>query len=55
MGARVDSRDAAGIAEAVEAQCTGQADNVAAIDQPLAEAAIPLGDGVEMNPGRVLV
>ena len=44
-----------GVGEAVEGQRARQRDDVAAVDQPPAEAALALAELVEMHLGRVLV
>ena len=54
MAAAVDGRQLEGVAQAVERQRAGHADDVAAIDQAAAEAALALGVLVEMHLGGVL-
>src|SRR5438445_4623021 len=55
MAAAVDGGDAKAVGEAVEGQCAGERDHVAAISQPAAKARVLAGIGVEMHPRGVLV
>ena len=55
MAAAVDRRDMEGVGEAVEAQRARQRDDMAAVDQPPAEAALRLAELVEMHLGGVLI
>ena len=55
MPPAVDRGDPEGVGEAVEAERPRQADDVAAIDQPPAEPALPFRVPVEMHLGGVLV
>ena len=62
MPAAVDRRDMEGVGEAVEAERAGERDHMPAVDEPPAEAPLPLAELVEMHfrgvlvePGRRLV
>jgi hypothetical protein len=51
----IDGGDVERIGKAVEGQGAGERDDVAAIDQAPAEAALAFGELVEMDFGRILV
>ena len=55
MPAAVDRGDVEGVGEAIEAQCAGERNDVAAIDQTPPEAPLPLAELVEMDLGGVLI
>src|SRR3546814_12492732 len=52
--AAIDGDDEGGVGQAVEADGAGQADDMAAIDQPAAEFLLPLAELVEMHPRGIL-
>ena len=55
MAAAIDGGDVEGVGEAVEGERAGERDDVAAVDQPLAEAALLGAVLVEMDARGVLI
>ena len=55
MPSAVDGGNPEGVGQPVEAQCAGQADDVAAVDYPLTEAPILFGMLVKVHLGGILI